>query len=338
MVVNIRARMKVHDDEEYDDEEYDDEDSDGEEYDDEDSDGEEYDDEEYEDSADDEYEEESSEGDTEYEDDEGVDEEYENDVNTDDGSESNEENSAVDDYQDDGSDVAADDQAEESASQNAASTKRKLAAGSSGTNRKLQSSTNRKRRSGLAEINFDFTLLKKQGDSSVTIDDGDILYDMDGAESGDKFKVNFSTDCKCYVYIVGIDTTGFVATIFPDEESNAFNPAVPDKQYELPAGNTWWGLDTNRGVETIYLIISREQRDDIDALLLSLSEMPATESRSADGPTIKQTMIAEMRRGLKKVKVNVQNSSGIRSSVDRYVARLKDVDADVVVSRWFEHQ
>ncbi len=171
------------------------------------------------------------------------------------------------------------------------------------------------------------------------VEDGETLYDGRGNPArGDKIKILFAANCDCYVYVIGIDATGYVARIFPDG-----NPGTalvqPGAQYLVPGGTTWWGLDDHRGVEQIYFVASHRRRPDIEDLLAQLAgQRPAlpAEFRAVREPAIVPT------RGLVQVQAAaptvVPSEFGPAQPVSPTSFRSTVADADLVITRWFRHE
>ena len=181
-------------------------------------------------------------------------------------------------------------------------------------------------------------------DGQVTleaIEDGDVLHDGRGnPEAGDKIKITFRTNCNCYVYVIGIDATGFVAEIFPDPDSSVGNPVSAGKQYTFPEGDIWWGLDEYRGTETIYFVASHSRRTDIEDVIARLA---STERRiPEDYKTVQVPAVIPQTRGLVKVQsgkpVAIQAQSGTTHKVNPTDFTSAVSGIDLVVTRWFSHQ
>ena len=173
------------------------------------------------------------------------------------------------------------------------------------------------------------------------IEDGAILRDGRGdPAAGDKLRVLFSVNCACYVYVIGIDATGYVAQIFPDTTSGAANPARPGQQYILPGGANWWGLDENRGVEQIYFIASFLQRTDIEDIVATLVRQPR--NRSGVYQPVTEAAFVPVPRGLILVQdgppTMVPTSHGKPYEVTPQTFAATAAGADLVITRWFTHE
>ncbi|MDR4494786.1 MAG: DUF4384 domain-containing protein [Nitrospirales bacterium] len=134
-------------------------------------------------------------------------------------------------------------------------------------------------------IGMDVVLVKKtmrNGASVVLpIKDGDVLRDGRGnAKAGDKFRMMFRPNADGYVYVVAIDGSGWAQGIFPPATAPLANPVKAGEQYVLPEGGNWFSLDQFKGIETIFFVMSNEQRQDIEEILQSITgrERPASES------------------------------------------------------------
>jgi len=191
------------------------------------------------------------------------------------------------------------------------------------------------------------TLLRRTVDPSgrvglVPIQDGEVLRDGRGDPSrGDRLKVLVSVNCACWVYVIGIDATGYVARIFPDPDApHLANPLTPGREYLLPDGPYWWGLDEFRGVEQVHFVASRTPRPDIEASLAELARQPRNVSPQNYVPISEPVQMAF--RGLVKVsdpapvQVSYAPMATVSVTPDQFVSNLHS--ADFLVTRWFRHE
>ena len=172
------------------------------------------------------------------------------------------------------------------------------------------------------------------------IEDGAVLRDGRGNPvAGDRLKVHFAANCDCYVYVIGIDATGYVAQIFPDPEASLENPVVADKEYLLPEGNQWWGLDDYRGIEQIYFLASHDRRAEVEDILTSLAGQPR--KLTAQYTPVTEPALIPVTRGLVKVTVaepvSVPTAQGAQQvTPTNFLSNASG--AGLLISRWFEHQ
>lgn len=173
------------------------------------------------------------------------------------------------------------------------------------------------------------------------IQDGDVLRDGRGDPArGDKIKIYFSANCACFVYVIAIDATGYVAQIFPEGDIRAAHRVQPGVNQLVPGGTTWWGLDDYRGVEQVYFIASRERRRDIEDLVADLAgrrpELPA------DYRPVSEPAIVAMTRGLVQVQsaapTTVPTEYGAEHSFSPTSFQGTVESADLVITRWFRHE
>lgn len=196
-----------------------------------------------------------------------------------------------------------------------------------------------------AGISLEVALLAQQRtpDGQVRmrpVHDGDVLYDGRGDPArGDKIKIFFTANCACYVYVIGIDATGYVASIFP-EGVPAASVVRPGERYLVPGGTTWWGLDDYRGIEQVYFIASHERRRDIEDLVAQLAgQRPAL---PADYRPVREPAIVAMTRGLVQVQsappTAVPTEYGSEQQISPTLFKSTVADADLVITRWFRHE
>lgn len=180
-----------------------------------------------------------------------------------------------------------------------------------------------------------------QTSAPVPIQDGDTLYsDPYDPIAGDKLKLSFSANCDCYVYIIGIDATGYVVPVFPDYESNYSAIVTANQQHIIPKDDEWYGLDSYEGVEEFYFIASLEQRVDLE----NISKKFAKQVRKprANYKPVTQAAIVPATRGIVKIKAGkpaaVQDSSGVEHSFTPMSFLSSVRGDDLVITRWFNHK
>jgi len=177
----------------------------------------------------------------------------------------------------------------------------------------------------------------------VPIQDGEVLRDGGSdPRKGDVVKFSFRANCDCYVYVIGVDATGYVARVFPDPASRQTNPVRADQQYIVPEGTAWYGLDQHKGVEQVFFIASRGPRQDLENSLSQLAKTPRSslsKSLRAVREAVRPTLAM---RGLVKVQMGtqsaVQTESGQRVSFTPQAFAAQTGVDDIVVTRSFNHE
>lgn len=168
--------------------------------------------------------------------------------------------------------------------------------------------------------------------------DGDVLHDG-GADpaAGDKIKISFRAGCACYLYVLGVDATGWVTKIHP-AAGEAVGPLTAERDYLLPAGDTWWALDQYQGVEQIYFLLSARRRPDIEAALAALPDVrPGV---PAGYRAVREPAVVPV-RGLVQVQSPAPTTVPVAGTAARvtpasFAAALDSTD--LVVTRWFDHR
>lgn len=166
--------------------------------------------------------------------------------------------------------------------------------------------------------------------SGVAIRNGDTL------SADDNYKVQLGCNTECYAYIAQLDATGKMDPILPSNLVSIENPVPANTLISFPSDDTWFFLDNNTGVEQIYFIVSRTPREDIELIFKQLSRanknLTQLKSVSVDKPMILTKGIGGVRKG-KKQAVTLSNGQE-----GNYVSTLlRSVDAELVLTRWFNH-
>ncbi|UCG72319.1 MAG: DUF4384 domain-containing protein [Chromatiales bacterium] len=195
-------------------------------------------------------------------------------------------------------------------------------------------------------IAMDVALLaqRRNPDGSIRlepVEDGAVLQDGRGDPvAGDKIKVFFRVNCACHVYIIGTDATGYVTRIFPDPDTVLTNPVQPGREYLLPEGTDWWGLDEQRGVEQIHFLASFRPRPDIEEVIARLAQQPR--DVPDDYQAVTEPAIIPDTRGLVKVSdaqpVRIQSAANDAQEVTPTAFLTTAPGIDLAITRWFEHR
>ena len=187
-------------------------------------------------------------------------------------------------------------------------------------------------------------------DNALSIDmalftalDGELMLMPDGARlrdgvgrstPGDRFGIVFTTKEPAYVYIVNIDATGWAQTLFPYPDVAGFdNPVSPGAEVLLP-NDALYGLDDTRGVETIFVLVSRTPNIDLEQTLAPLRGMERSAMVGTRGTEARVSVPMVGQRGLKGIVPGASQSQDI--SLDRFFTERST--NELAFSRWFVHE
>jgi hypothetical protein len=164
-----------------------------------------------------------------------------------------------------------------------------------------------------------------------TIENGDAL------QSGDHYKIVFTPDKDCYVYIFQVDSSGQIFQLFPMKsfqgvEVNNFNPVKPDRTYVIPSPDKAFVLDKVVGVERIYFIASDDRDEQLENLYLdwqreSTRKQPKQSEKAKDklNKYFKKRGIVVAARSNQSLQVSWDGSGDTFSVVNQ---RLEDLSKD----------
>jgi hypothetical protein len=189
----------------------------------------------------------------------------------------------------------------------------------------------------------EFDLLREviiHGDPQpVPLEDGAVLKDGRGdPEAGDNLKLVVTPRSDCYLYAVSVDATGWAQPLFPFGLVQGTNPVRAGQRYEIPENNEWFYLDEYRGIETLFLIASRERREDLDQALINLAQMerPQTVGEGrVEEPDVISRGFAGKRQGRS---TTVTTSAGSKRPYVPSSFLAEAASADLVLTRWFRHE
>ncbi len=175
------------------------------------------------------------------------------------------------------------------------------------------------------------------------ISDGEVLRDG-GADpqGGDNFKIQFRPAQECYIYVISVDGTGWAQPLFPSSFSSASNPVSAGQAIVIPGGSDWFYLDQYKGVETIWFLVSRTRRTDLESQMQALAGRsrpafpPDQQIASVKKPAIVERGIAGTRPS--RVPASLVSSAGLTYNVTPTTFSADSVQADLVLTRWFRHE
>lgn len=183
---------------------------------------------------------------------------------------------------------------------------------------------------------------KSEGQDPVPIRDGEVLHDGRGDPTqGDQFKLVFRANRSCYVYVLAMDGSGWMQGIFPNSQPSAATPVASHREYMIPDGEVWFGLDRVRGVETIYIVASPDPRPDLEESVARLAahQRPAQPrpdelSQVEEAPVIPNGFGSTREGG--GVRLRSSQGGAVHAGSTTYVAT--SAGESIRITRWFKHE
>lgn len=165
--------------------------------------------------------------------------------------------------------------------------------------------------------------------------------------SGDHYKIQFTPDEDCYVYILQIDSSETLYKLFPlekfgDVKLNHRNPVKAGATYTVPGPNQWFELDDQVGDETIYFLASRQPKLHLENLADTLDLARAEGDVALDKSTQLRLGHQLKKRGPARIvtdtdtQTTVQWSPGVELKAPQQ--RLEDVCERCAGQLRFRHQ
>lgn len=189
-------------------------------------------------------------------------------------------------------------------------------------------------------LKLEVALLRQedQGDEvvSVPMEDGAVLSHRGTLMDSDRFKIFFRPSSDCYVYVVLIDSTGFVQVLHP--KSGRGERTGAGQGMLLPEGDMAYAVDQHVGIETIYFVAAAERRRDLEQVLTSFvgrtrPELTAPQTVQDLGDDLLLLGVAERSTGT--VATVMQGGVQAKFATEAF---LQVAGRDLVVTRWFEHR
>jgi len=173
-----------------------------------------------------------------------------------------------------------------------------------------------------------------------TIKNGDTL------KSGAHYKIVFTPDKDCYVYIFQVDSSGQVFQLFPMESFRGvrvdnLNPVKQGKAYVLPSPEKAFVLDRKTGIERIYFIASTERNMKLENLYAELKEGVRTNNSSQLGNSRSKLNKYFRKRGIKVVPSKQSTKVPWRETGDVFSVisqRLENLSSDSLNMIEFIHK
>jgi hypothetical protein len=195
-----------------------------------------------------------------------------------------------------------------------------------------------------APISLDVLLVKKHlvngVQSYLPIKDGDILLDGRGnPQAGDKFRVMFRANTDCYVYVIAVDGSAWAQGLFPSASNPFANPVKAGQQHILPEGTNWFSLDQYKGIETVFVVASRERRQDLEDILTTITgreRNPAEKPHAVSEPAIIPNGYSGARPGSSPFAFPISQHQEQELLPTTYF--VKTAGEDLRITRWFRHQ
>jgi hypothetical protein len=186
-------------------------------------------------------------------------------------------------------------------------------------------------------------LVQRRGaDGRVTleqVEDGAVLYgENTRGSTADRVKFFFRSNCECYVYIVGIDSTAWMTHIHP-RSFGEFTRVQAGRDHLVPEGNLWWTLDEHKGIETIYFVLSRSRIPDLEDRLAALPLRRPTvspEYRPVTVPVVLSSRGLVLVEDSAPIQVPAQYQTG--QAITPFGFTTQGTENRLVVTRWFAHE
>jgi hypothetical protein len=157
-------------------------------------------------------------------------------------------------------------------------------------------------------------------------------------QAGDKFKLLVRSNCDCFLYVVAIDGSGWAQGILPAKNSRISNPLRKDEEYAFPEGANWYALDQVPGVETFYVVLSPQQRPDLEESIARVAGNERPRTRGAGQVTSAAVIPDGFARKDAGRTTTVRSEGGQPAQVTPSTYVAKAPGEEVAVTRWFKHE
>lgn len=126
-----------------------------------------------------------------------------------------------------------------------------------------------------------YSFLKQQGSGTAEVDTATAF------RSGERIRLTIESNDSAYLYLVLKGSSGRWSVLFPSSEiAGGDNHIEPGHRYTIPAQH-WFAFDEQVGEEKLFILLSRQPQEDIEGLIYSLQEAPATQPAAQPAETPK---------------------------------------------------
>lgn len=122
-----------------------------------------------------------------------------------------------------------------------------------------------------------YSFLKQEGRGTIEVDTSTEF------KSGDRIRLTVESNDSAYLYLVLLGSSGKWSVLFPSADIAGGNNYIESgHRYTIPAQH-WFAFDEQVGEEKLFVLLSRQPQEDLEDLIYSLQEAPA--SQPAAQPT-----------------------------------------------------
>jgi len=179
-------------------------------------------------------------------------------------------------------------------------------------------------------LTFDWAFVKRGPAGSIIQLD---FKERVGIVEGDLFKIFIRPVGTGYVYVFLHDSSGGMDLVFPASFREFDTKACMNRPSFIPAGEDWFTLDGNRGIETFHLVASSERLQDLESLYATYRELSASPRASATAiGAARQVVLDEILRLRKKYSTMAAaaekpvtiagGSRGVEAEVEKRATRI----------------
>ncbi len=109
--------------------------------------------------------------------------------------------------------------------------------------------------------------------------------------SGDRFRFFVKPETSCYIYLFYRSSRDDIALLFPYTFEQFSDDYAAGKGYYIPAGNNWFSLDDQTGLERFYLLAADRRLTELESLYHAYTSAPA------DGkPALAEQIVRQIRQ------------------------------------------
>lgn len=147
-------------------------------------------------------------------------------------------------------------------------------------------------------------------------------------KTGDQFKMMVELKSMCFVYLIYHGSNGEIQLLFPNDPKQFDKNYHVAEKYFIPQGDLWFAMDEHTGLETFYLLASKNRLSGLENLL---------QKYQSSGSERKPGVVSEVIEQIKKVRKQHQTLTakaerpisigGSIRSAQKQAAALPDVAA-----------
>lgn len=176
-----------------------------------------------------------------------------------------------------------------------------------------------------AKTAFKWAFVKKASDGSAAPID---FKERVNVSVGELFKIYIQPVTGAFIYLFLHDAQGDLQQLFPDDFSQFDKANYWGTQYYVPSGDNWFTLDSVKGTERFYLVVSAERLASLESLVLAYEKASGEGKGAARQAVVDEiarirTQHSQLTMTAEKPVTIAGGTRGINAAVEKVATRIE---------------